>query len=651
MALFTVITVLILTTVHAKHSPIELYPGYGWDQLRFVDMLPIYNVRNSNDSLAMQECIANIPRRKSELEMNSDIIDIYDSSGKTYASKYTVGGGVSFLGIGVSASYSEEYQQMKEQQGREDTVTIRNEIRYTFADVLLLRSCPLDPRFKAEIVEIANHIKDDQQMMATYAAQLFVLHYGTHYTSRFRIGGHIVEENFMKSKELYSSETIKKSSQVSAKASFIGKFSLSASYGSQSGTTTTDINQFEQRVTQRRIISEGGQPFLLGMSLEKWQSTIEDNPIVLQRGVENITVAIDPKQIPEVEEFYVYKAIQEIDKAIETYVKMNLIHGCMQRTSSSFNWLANVDDGSCTGSVSNIQFGGFVRTCQISWETGETSSPRNDLCDNVRVPNFHTNTESCPLGFTLNLLHTTRRTQRYERTESYCCGFLCLGRCQRNIWIGTATSTARLYSCTRSSYGLTQYSFGGSYTSNKINLVTNERRCPPKYRPIRIVNDIDVCYTEQIFDLDNIPKFGGMFSCQTNYLPSSNDACSSGFSPYVMGVIENGCILHACLQLKTRDIKSLPSISLPPYFNILEYINITAPIPMVDDINGTNETDPSIPMINDTNGMDETDPSIPTIRMNPRIIYQDTNSASKTYLSWSFLFFLILPRYLMSSVH
>jgi hypothetical protein len=636
MTLFTVIIVLILTTIHAKNPPIELYPGYGWDQLRFVGMLPIYNVRNSNDSLVMQECITHIPTRKSELEMNSDIIDIYDSSAKTYVSKYTVGGGVSFLGIGVSASYSEEYQQMKEQQGREDTVTIRNEIRYTFADVLLLRSCPLDPQFKAEIVAIANYIKDDQQVMATYASQLFVLRYGTHYTSRFRIGGHIVEENFMKSKELYSSETIKKTSQASAKASFIGKFSLSANYGSQVGTTSTDINQFEQRVTQRRITSEGGQPFLLGMPLEKWQSTIEDNPVILQRMVENITVAIDPKQITEVEEFYVYKAIEEIDKAIETYVKMNLIHGCMQRTSSSFNWLANVDDDSCNGSVSNIQFGGFIRTCQISWETGESSSPRNDLCNNLKLSNFHTNTESCPLGFTQNLLHTTKRTQKYERLNSYCCKWFigCISTCHNIVWVGTATATAHLYSCTRSSVELTQHSFGGSFTSNKINLVTNDRTCPLKYRPVRIVNDMDVCFTEQIFDLDIIPKFGGMFSCQTNDLPTSdNGVCPSGFSAYVMGVIENDCILHACLQLKTRDVKSLPSISLPPYFNILEFINISAPIPM----------------INDSNATDENDPSIPTLRMNPKIIYQDTNSASKIYLSWSFFFFIILPQYLMSS--
>jgi len=59
-----------------------------------------------------------------------------------------------------------------------------------------------------------------------------LLHYETHYRSVFRIGGHIVEENFMNSKGLYTSETIKKNSQASAKASFIGKRSLQANYES-----------------------------------------------------------------------------------------------------------------------------------------------------------------------------------------------------------------------------------------------------------------------------------------------------------------------------------------------------------------------------------------------------------------------------------
>ena len=114
---------------------------------------------------------------------------------------------------------------------------------------------------------------------------------------------------------------------------------------------------------------------------------------------------------------------------------------------------------------------------------------------------------------------------------------------------------------------------------------------------------------------------------------SDNGACPTGFSAYVMGVIENDCILHVCLQLKTQDIRNLPSISLPPYFNLLEHINISAPITYNNDSNAT----------------DENDPSIPTLQMNPRIIYQDMNSASKTYISWSFSLLIILSLDLMSN--
>ena len=633
MTIFTVIIVLLTAaTIHGKALSIDLYPGYGWDDLRYLDMLPIFNVRNSNSSINMQECIAHIPKRRSQLELSSKVIDIYDSSSSSYTKVYTTGGGLSFLGFGISASYSEQYQQLKEQQGRENTVTIRNEIEHILADVLLVRSCQLDSQFKTEIIDIANYIKTDEQIKATYAAQLLVLRYGTHYTSRFRIGGRIVDENFMKSQELYASETIRKSSQASAKASFILKLSLSASYQTDKSLTTNETNQFQQRITQNRITSEGGQPFLLNMSIQNWQLTVEDNPIILQRMIENITAAIDPKQIPEIEEHYVYKAIEEINKAIDTYVRMNLIRGCTKRDSSSFNWLANINDGSCTGSSLNIQFGGFIRTCSISWSFGESSTPRTDLCNDMLLKNFHTNTEDCPLGFTKQLLHTSSRSQRYERTHSYSCGFLWLSTCYRQIWVGTAYSTSSLYTCVRNGTGLTQYTFGGSYTANKINLVTNERSCPLRYQPVRIVNDIDMCVTQQIIDSLIIPKFGGLFSCQT---ASPNNTCPSGFSAYVMGVIEGSCILHVCLQLKTQDIRNLPQVSLPPFFNLLEFMNLTEPNNL----------------LNESNITDGNNAPIPTIRMSPRFIQQDMKSASTTFTPRVISFLMIFVWHLMSYIH
>ncbi|CAF3467375.1 unnamed protein product [Rotaria sp. Silwood2] len=224
------------------------------------------------------------------------------------------------MGFGVSASFSKQFRELKERQGREQTVTIRNEIIHTTADVLLLRSCPLDKQLKSEIIDIASYIRRDEPIKAMYASQVFVLRYGTHYTSRFRIGGRIAEENYMISQELYSSDMVKKTTQAAAKASFIGKFSLPASYSTTNSMASTDIQNYERKVLQRQITSRGGQPYLMDMPLKEWQSTIDDNPVILQRMVENITMAIDPKQIYEIEEDYVFKALEEINRAITTYV-------------------------------------------------------------------------------------------------------------------------------------------------------------------------------------------------------------------------------------------------------------------------------------------------------------------------------------------
>lgn len=579
-----VVILIVLADIESKSLFVDLYPGYGWDHLRFIDMLPIYQVRNANSSVQMQECIAHVPIREVEIEMNSDIIDVYDSTTKDYSSEHILGGGVGFMGFGISASFSKQYRELKERQGREQTVIIRNEILHNTADVFLLRSCPLDSHLKAEIINIANNIRDDEPIMARYAAQTFVLRYGTHYTSRFRIGGRIVEENFMKTQDLYSSSTVTKSMQAGAKASFIGKFSLSASYGTSNSDTNNNINQYQQKVSERKITAHGGQPYLIGMPLKDWQASIDDNPVVLQRMVENITMAIDPKQISEVEQYYVYKALEEINRAVDTYVRMNLMPGCLDRKSPSFNWLANNDNGKCDTPIYALQFGGFYQNCTVHWSSGDSTNAPGGLCGVLR--NFHTQAESCPSGFITTLLHTLNRIQRVERSDSYKCGFLWLSTCYRTIYVGTATITTRLYGCTRNSTGYTQYTFGGSFTSTKTNMVTNSRNCPSLYVSQRVTNDIDVCVTDKIVYSNNIPKFGGLFSCQTKpWNKKDDDMCPIGYNAIPMGIIENSCILHACLQMRTQD-QQLPPISLPPYFNLIDHINITIPAR-----NDTNITD------------------------------------------------------------
>ncbi|UJR18270.1 hypothetical protein I4U23_005173 [Adineta vaga] len=291
--------------------------------------------------------------------------------------------------------------------------------------------------------------------MATYASQIFVLHYGTHYISRIRIGGHIIEDNFIKSKDLYTNDTTMKSMQTTAKVGFLATVDVSVNAGYQKTISDANMKKYQDQVVNRRIFANGGQPYLMDMPLSQWESTIEDNPVILKRTLENITMAIDLKQINEIEQFYVYEAVKEINKAINTYIETNSIYGCMDRNSNSFNWFANADDNSCNQSVSNIQFGGVILTCQIQWITNNDSTYRlNDTCNEFKI---YTNTEQCSSGFTRNLVYTSVKIQSIERTESYSCGFLGLFTCNRTKPIGTASRTINLYSCTRNNTGLIQY--------------------------------------------------------------------------------------------------------------------------------------------------------------------------------------------------
>ena len=171
----SVICFLLLVVCHAEKSlKVDIYPGFGWDHLRFIDMSPIFDVSNFNDSDVFQSCIEMIPLHENKIETGSTVIDAFDKHTADYSTNIAVGGSGAFKGVKISGSYSHEYQELKQEQGEEKTVTLRNHIDYLMVDVILQQSCPLHPQAKRDLIEIAKYISTDQSLRATYAAQLFV---------------------------------------------------------------------------------------------------------------------------------------------------------------------------------------------------------------------------------------------------------------------------------------------------------------------------------------------------------------------------------------------------------------------------------------------------------------------------------------------
>ena len=344
-----------------KSLKVDIYPGFGWDHLRFIDMNPIFDVSNFNDSDVFQSCIEMIPLRENKIETGSTIIDAFDSRTTDHDMTISVGGSGAFKGVKLSGSYSHEYQQLKKEQGEERTVTLRNHIDYLLVDVILQQKCPLHPQVKKDLIEIAKYIVTEQTLRATYAAQIFVKKYGTHFISRLQLGGSISEDDYISHSKVYASENEKRLHKAAAELSFLDTYSLKTSFG----TSTKDdkVNEHKEEIGRKTIHSKGGDVFTAGTHLDVWQASVSTHPAIVRRAIENMTYVIQSDFIPELTDVALAQVRQKINDAINTYVEMNVVRGCMHRDSSSFNWVANVDDGSCAPADQTSQFGGFIRWC------------------------------------------------------------------------------------------------------------------------------------------------------------------------------------------------------------------------------------------------------------------------------------------------
>ena len=179
-------------------------------------------------------------------------------------------------------------------------------------------------------------------------------------------------------------------------------------------------------------------------------------------------------------------------------------------------------------------------------------------------------------------MRESSQTENIFRQECRRCGFLWLKRCCKDVVSGTGERKLHFYGCNnrqnqlRSSDGTLRipqnYVYGGSFTKDKVNPVTGFQGCRNEYfRQVPVINDLTVCLAERVLDTDDLPHYGGMYSCdQGNIaLEAGKNECPHGYSAYVMVAIEENCLLSVCLKFeKFSDIRELPSIVLPPFFSI-----------------------------------------------------------------------------------
>lgn len=299
-----------------------------------------------------------------------------------------------------------------------------------------------------------------------------------------------------------------------------------------------------------------------------WESTVETNMVALDIAGDPINLFINEDTLPDLP----YSILADVSKLVEdegvkNYYKHNVIKGCTDVTSPNFNFLANVNDGSCQRNKRSFSFGGVYQTCRFS-------GPVN-LCKDLSKTNPLTGEFSCPPGFQSTLINSGDKSETTTKTKEISCGFLYLWTCY-DVKDEISRANYEAFWCSlknkSSEYHLL---FGGSFTKYFANVWTRSATCPPDFYSVTILDQLSLCLSQdfELAEQNSLP-FGGFYSCKEgnplakeNVLPGFPHSCPDGFSQH-LAYEDDGCAINYCAQSNAVSSPVLPRIQRPPYMEI-----------------------------------------------------------------------------------
>ncbi|XP_069486159.1 macrophage-expressed gene 1 protein-like [Ambystoma mexicanum] len=566
-----------------KVPTLEVLPGGGWDNLRNLDMGRVMKVDYSSckttedNAYFIPDAVFVIPQKQTNLEMNSEIV----ASWKEYKS-FTSSSINAEMSIGslISGRFSTEFQNMKTHQVKDESFTTRVQLRNLRYTVKAIPNFKLDTDFKSQLVEIANHLENNQTRTANFLAEMLILNYGTHVLTSVDAGACLVQEDHIRSSFLSDSWSQRKSITASAGISFHSIISFGIGVNTSSGNSFT--NSYLENRTSSRVESIGGVPFYPGITLKTWQEGITNQLVAIDRSGLPIPYFINTQTLPDLPEPSVHKLVQTVEAASSRYYKVNTYPGCTDATSPNFNFHANVDDASCEGMMTNYTFGGTFQECR-----GISGGDTGVICQGLRHKNPLTEDFSCPQGYAAVKLISQNKEHGFTHSEchSECDWFNnCHQVCGDVFRVSTAQFTA--YWCVAQGEvpEYSGYLFGGLYNSKSINPLTSTQSCPFSFFPLKLLVDLEVCVSSDFeMGYQYSAPFGGFFSCEegnplalSKFPPSLKGSwgqvsqtappkkCPPGFSQH-LALISDACQVNYCVKSGLFAGMSLPSVRLPPF--------------------------------------------------------------------------------------
>ncbi|KAK0044625.1 macrophage-expressed 1 protein-like isoform X1 [Biomphalaria pfeifferi] len=577
---------------HLDVQRFEVLPGVGWDNLRnaIAGQVISYNFTQckvtDDGNFLIPDNLFTVPLKTSRVETFAEMIETWHNSSSLTANTVNIETGMSFGFVSVSGKFSYEHEELKSKQIEDKAVTVRVQIRYNRYEAKLQPDPVLSPQFRSRLLNIAARLEMNQTEQARYEGQLLVRDFGTHVLTSVTAGAGLVKDDYLKSDFVSSSRESKTSILVSASASFLGIFHMSASYGHKTDDKVSD--SYNKSLTHSVIRTLGGPLYRIGnMTLDEWTEGVDKNVVPMDRAGDPLYFLVTPQTLPEVTPTTVYEVEKIVRESIELYYEMNTYRGCTKLGSPNFSFSANFDDGSCTARPTNVSFGGVYQTCAVY---GLKYFKQKNPCEKLIQVNPKTGSYSCPQSYMPVLLQTgsikSLSSCRIVFNPFHC-----------TMQYGEAVYSTYWCAATGQIEPDSGYLFGGLYQITHVNPVTGTESCPPTFYAIRILSDLTICISDDFEQSSGMAvPFGGFFSCKAGNVLSAErlnsvgfhenlaaknslkvfmagkvDAsehypmrCPEGYSQH-LATVDEGCSIHYCIQAGTLAGPNLPPIRRPPY--------------------------------------------------------------------------------------